>query len=122
SRYTARRFTIMNKASFYYKFFIVRVFMYLGLFALILCIKDDMPTVLPQMKKAYYGWFIIMGSIMLWDVLLFTNAMSSEKFKMQLKEKFVGTSLLTKLKYSILISSPIIGTISLVHGVVISLY
>ncbi|EPQ8559275.1 hypothetical protein ACUWUA_004262 [Enterobacter hormaechei] len=112
----------MNKASSYYKFFIVRVFMYLGLFALILCIKDDMPTVLPQMKKAYYGWFIIMGSIMLWDVLLFTKAISSEKFKMQLKEKFVGTSLLTKLKYSLLISSPIIGTISLVHGVVISLY
>ncbi len=45
----------MNKATFYYKFFIVRVFLYLGLFALIICIKDDMPTVLPQMKKAYYG-------------------------------------------------------------------
>lgn len=101
-------------------FTFARFFVYLILIVFIINFKDNVPTVLPQMKEAYHGWMIIIGSIAFWDILFTTKSMVDENTKRQFTEKFVGTSLVTKFKYSILIVCPIIATIVLIHGLVIS--
>lgn len=109
-----------KKRSIKYGAFLTKSFIYVTLIVLIISLKDNIPTMLPQMNEAYHGWLIIIGSIMLWDFLISTKAKIDKEFKTKMTEKFVGTSLLTKLKYSILIITPVIGTIVLVHGAVIA--
>ncbi|EFN0763334.1 hypothetical protein HGI86_005156 [Escherichia coli] len=74
-----------------------------------------MPSLLPGMKAPYHGWLAIVGVIMFWDLALIYGIDI-------IKKNVAGKSQAQRIKIFLQFIIPIIGTIVLARGLVISFY